>query len=246
MTAIELGAQDLSGAAIGKELGVDRIELCSALTLDGLTSSLGLIERAIEVGPDVHVLIRPRAGGFVYSADELALTLADVRHTVRAGAAGIVIGALDEFGMPDLDFVARCVEAADGLEVTFHRAIDVSADILEAASMLVGTGVSRILTSGGAESAFEGRPVLRRMVDVCGEQIQVQAGGGVTPENARAIAETGVAAIHFSARRFVREQSPQPSSPDTGSDAAATSADFGGYETTDPDIAAATVAAVRG
>src|SRR5690625_3254829 len=155
MTAIELGAQDLSGAAIGKELGVDRIELCSALTLDGLTPSLGLIERAIEVGPDVHVLVRPRAGGFVYSAEELALTLADVRHAVRAGAAGIVIGALDESGMPDLDFVGRCVEAADGLEVTFHRAIDVSADILGAASMLVGTGVSRILTSGGAESAFE-------------------------------------------------------------------------------------------
>src|SRR5690625_5352730 len=202
MTAIELGAQDLYGAAIGKELGVDRIELCSALTLDGLTPSLGLIERAIEVGPDVHVLARPRAGGFVYSAEELALTLADVRHTVRAGAAGIVIGALDEFGMPDLDFVARCVEAADGLEVTFHRAIDVSADILEAASMLVGTGVSRILTSGGAESAFEGRPVLRRVVDVCGEQIQVQAGGGVRAGYDRGVHATGGAAIDFSSRRF--------------------------------------------
>src|SRR5690625_7180163 len=93
MTAIELGAQDLSGAATGEELGVHRIERCRALTLDGLTPSLGLIERAIEVGPDVHVLVRPRAGGFVYSAEELALTLADVRHTVRAGAAGIVIGA---------------------------------------------------------------------------------------------------------------------------------------------------------
>src|SRR5699024_8360183 len=151
MTAIELGAQDLSGAAIGTELGVDRIELCSALTLDGLTPSLGLIERAIEVGPEVHVLVRPRAGGFVYSADELALTLADVRHTVQAGAAGIVIGALDESGMPDLDFVARCVEAADGLEVTFHRAIDVSVDILGGAPVLVLAGVARMLSARGGE-----------------------------------------------------------------------------------------------
>src|SRR5699024_6191342 len=178
-----------------------------------------------------------RAGGFVYSKQEVDLLLADVRHAVAAGSAGVVVGVLDETGMPDLGVLARCIEAADGAEVTFHRAIDVTADIFSAASMLHGTGIARILTSGGAESAYDGRKGLERLVNVCGSEIQVQAGAAITPENVRAIAATGVAAVHFSARRAVAARTEQPGS---------TEVSFGGYETTDAALAAVTIAALRG
>lgn len=237
VTGIELAVQDVAGARIAKELGANRIELCSALSLGGLTPSAGLIEQAVAVGPPVHTLIRPRAGGFVYSEQEIDLLLIDVHRAVAAGSTGVVVGVLDETGMPDLHVLARCIDAAGGAEVTFHRAIDVSADILGATSMLRGTGIARILTSGGAESAFEGRETLERLVNLCGAEIQIQAGAGITPKNVRAVADTGVAAVHFSAKRAVVAHTERTE---------LSRASFGGYETTDAGLAAATIAALRG
>src|SRR5690625_3765207 len=101
MTAVEIAVQDAAGAKVARELGADRIELCSALALGGLTPSRGLIDVALEVCPQVHVLIRPRAGGFVYSRGELELMRRDIRAAIASGAAGIVVGALTDEGAVD-------------------------------------------------------------------------------------------------------------------------------------------------
>ena len=128
MIGVELAVQDVAGARIAKALDADRVELCSALALGGLTPSVALIEQVVAHGPDVHTMVRPRGGGFVYSVEEADLIVADIHHAVSAGVAGVVIGTLDESGMPDLKQLARFVEAARGVEVTFHRAIDVAKD----------------------------------------------------------------------------------------------------------------------
>src|SRR5699024_3122399 len=131
--AIELAVQDVAGTRIAADVGAGRVELGSALGVGGLTPSLGVIERAVAVGSDrgvgVHVLIRPRAGDFVFGRDEVAVMVADVRHAVGAGAAGVVIGALTPTGEVDLPIVDALVEAAGDAEVTFHRAIDVSGNL---------------------------------------------------------------------------------------------------------------------
>lgn len=231
MTDVELAVQDPAGIRAAADLGVTRIELCSALAMGGLTPSAGLISAASARVP-THVLVRPRAGHFTYTPEEIDLILADIHAAVGAGAHGVVVGALSPSGMPDLAALEKFILAAEGVEVTFHRAIDVAADLHIAAESLRGTGVKRILTSGGAPSAYEGREALAELVEICGGEIQVQAGAGINPSNVKQIVATGVAGVHFSAKQVVSTD------PTNG-------VDFGGYETVDGELAAATVAALR-
>ncbi|GAA2061510.1 copper homeostasis protein CutC [Leifsonia soli] len=239
--AVEIAVQDIAGVRVALAEGADRVELCSALGMGGLTPSAALVTGAVAEaragGRDgfVHVLIRPRGGGFVYDADELALTIADVRFARDAGAAGVVVGALDDSGAVDAEAVAAIRTVAGPLAVTFHRAIDVSPDPLAAAEQLVELGVTRILTSGGAERSIDGIPALRQLADRVGGRVQVMAGGGVRVDDIPAIAAAGVDAVHLSARDGVRGS---PSGPGGG---AAT------YDITDARIVRAAVeAAARG
>src|SRR5690625_4315163 len=105
MPAIELAIQDVAGAHVARDMGVDRVELCTGLALGGLTPSIGLIEHVVRSGVEAHVLIRPRAGGFLYSPAEVGLMEAEITHAVAAGAAGVVIGVLDDAGYPYIDHV---------------------------------------------------------------------------------------------------------------------------------------------
>ena len=136
MTLLEIAVQDVAGAVVSADLGADRLELCAALAATGgLTPSIGLLDAVVAALPSrvgVHVLVRPRAGSFVYTADELDVQVRDVRAAVRSGAAGVVVGALTATGTVDRGAVVRLVEAADGREVTFHRALD-TVPLLDAA-----------------------------------------------------------------------------------------------------------------
>lgn len=232
MTAIELAIQDGAGAQVACDIGADRVELCSGLALGGLTPSMGLIEHVVGAGIETHVLIRPRAGGFVYSDAEVALMETEITHALSVGAAGVVVGVLDDAGWPHLGFLARLVEAAAGVEVTFHRAIDVARDPVVGATMLQEAGVVRVLTSGGAPTATAGSATLARMVAECRGKLQIQAGGGITPDNVQTVLATGVDAVHFSAKR----QISGPAHP---------AVDFGGYDVTDARIAHAIMSQVR-
>jgi copper homeostasis protein len=236
MTALEIAVQDVAGAITSAGLGADRLELCAALAATGgVTPSIGLLDAvlaAVPAGVGVHVLVRPRAGSFVYSPDELDVQVRDVRAAMRAGAAGVVVGALTADGTVDRAAVARLVDAADGREVTFHRAFDTLAELGPAVDELTSLRVVRVLTSGGTARSIDGLARLTETVAHAGGRLQVMAGGGVRPDDIPALLGTGVDAVHLSASRHVDESG----GPGGGSD---------GYTTTDAAVVAAAAAALH-
>lgn len=232
---LEIAVQDPAGVRIAREIGAARVELATALALGGLTPSPATLELALEAagedGPEVHVLVRPRAGGFHYDADELAVTERDVRRAIAAGAAGVVVGALDADARLDRDATARLRDAAGGASVTLHRAIDVTADPVATLRSARDLGLRRVLTSGGASAAIDGIATLRALVAAAEGRIEVMAGSGVDVASAPVLASAGVDALHFSAKRAVTE--------DGGVRMGSASDGVGGYEVTDRDVALA-------
>ncbi|WP_435747598.1 copper homeostasis protein CutC [Microbacterium sp. PMB16] len=231
--ALEMAVQDPAGVRIAAEVGATRVELATALSLGGLTPSPATLELAVEAagpgGPEVHVLIRPRGGGFHFTEDELAVSERDVRRAIGAGAAGVVIGALDADGALDVDAMARLRDAAGGASVTLHRAIDVTADPVATLLAARALGLRRVLTSGGASAAIDGIDTLRALVAAAEGEIEIMAGSGVDAATAPALAAIGVDALHFSAKRTVHESG--------GVRMGSASDGLGGYEVTDLDIA---------
>lgn len=201
---LEICAADIHSVLAAKRAGADRVELCSALEIGGLTPSEGLIRAAVSSGIAVNVLIRPRPGDFLYSEAEIEVMERDVERAAEIGVNGVVIGALRRDGTIDLDVCRRLIAKAGGVEVTFHRAIDRCRDMEEGIEAIIKLGCARVLTSGGRPSALEGAEMIKRMVDRAGERLVVMAGSGVTSENVLEIVErTGVREVHASAKGVV-------------------------------------------
>ena len=198
MNTLEVCCGSLASALAAIEGGAQRIELCSALSLDGLTPSIGLLCELRSLFPHlrIHVLIRPREGGFVYSEAEIRVMERDIHEAVAAGATAIVSGALTPDNAIDLTTTARLVHAAEGLPFTFHRAFDKVTDPFAALEQLRSLGVTRILTSGCAPTAEAGIPLLCKLMK---QGVIILPGGGVNSHNAqRILKETGAAEIHGS------------------------------------------------
>jgi copper homeostasis protein len=187
------------GALVG---GADRVELCADLPAGGVSPGPGTIEvvRGLVRIP-VHVLVRPRAGDFLYSQDEFEAMRGDVEFSKRCGADGVVLGILREDGTVDEDRMQTLVSLARPMRVTFHRAFDAVVDPFEAIETLVSLGVDRILTSGQAETAEKGADRIRDLVAKAGFRIVVMAGGGLHENNVRTVVDrTGVREVHAAAR----------------------------------------------
>ena len=201
----EICAGNPESARAAQAAGAHRIELCSALDAGGLTPSPALIRYAVRaLDIPAHVLIRPREGHFCYSADELEIMCADIRFCREAGARGVVFGALDQAGQPDRQALAALRAAAGDLDCTFHRAIDVAADPFAVLDTAIELGFQRILSSGQAPSAFEGRFVLQKMTDYAAGRIIIMPGAGIQAGNLAEIAAvTGAQEFHFSGRQWV-------------------------------------------
>ncbi len=231
---VEICLQDATGAQVALDGGATRVELCSALEIGGLTPSAGTIAavRALTDRADfLQVLVRPRPGGYVYTPSELAVTCADVAAAVDAGADGVVVGALTPERTIDEEAMSRLVDAARGRTVTFHRAIDVVSDRPAALRTLIGLGVDRVLTSGGADRAPDALAELAEMVAVADGRLQVMAGGGILPPMVAQVLGSGVDAVHLSARVHRRDNGGP------GGD--------GWHWQTDPGLVAAAVDAAR-
>lgn len=199
---LEVCCSDIESVRAAIEGGAHRVELCQALSLDGLTPSAGMIQSAVETGIPVQVLIRPREGNFVYSKDEVLCMQRDIRQARRLGANGVVIGALMPDGNIDEEAVRCLIGEADGLSITFHRAFDVCAQPSDALERIIALGCHRLLTSGQAPSAIEGIPLLRELVEQAANRIIIMPGAGVNPQNAlRILSETGASEIHGSLRK---------------------------------------------
>jgi copper homeostasis protein len=234
--AVEIAVQDAAGARIAIAAGADRLELCQALGVGGLTPSIALLEAACAAvgGRAVNVLVRPRGGGFVYDSDEVALVAADIRAFVERGAGGVVVGALDADGRADREALRLWRDAAGSATLVFHRAIDASPRPDEVFDTLLAEGVDRLLTSGGAPRSVDGVARLAGYVARSGGVLEIMAGGGVAPPDVPAILDAGVHAVHLSAR--ARAGTDAPSGPGGGAE---------GHDVTDPAIVAEAVAATR-
>jgi copper homeostasis protein len=208
--AVEICVGDVESAIAAEAGGADRVELCDNLGVGGTTPSVGTIAEACRwLSIPVHVLIRPRAGRFVYSERELAVMRRDLEAAKALGAAGIVLGLLDAEGRVDRDRTAPLVELARPLSVTFHKAIDCSNDPFEAIDQLMAIGVERVLTSGGLASAKEGVETIRSLVDRAAGRISIMAGGRLAVDHLDAVIRgSGVREIHLgsAACRAVEEQ----------------------------------------
>lgn len=213
---IEVCVEDLHGIDTAIAGGAGRIELCAALAVGGLTPPASLIRAAVSAtagrtgGPalPVHLLARPREGGFVYSRREQALIADDIRTAAEAGLAGIVIGALDATHRLDLPVLAawiahaRALGTARGypLSLTLHRAFDLCADLPAALEAAVSLGFDRILTSGGVPKAVDGVAMLGDLHRRAAGRIVILAGSGVSPATLPAILKSGVHEVHASCR----------------------------------------------
>jgi copper homeostasis protein len=183
------------------KLKIDRIELCSALSIGGLTPSIGLIEAAVKMQqPEIHVMIRHRAGNFVYTDKEITIMEKDIKMAIQSGARGVVFGCLTEdnrIALTQTKFLTRIVKEK-GLEVTFHRAFDFVKDPMKHLELLIELGVDRILTSGGKNTAIEAVDEITQLTKAAKNRIEIMAGSGVNAENATSFLTTGVSALHFS------------------------------------------------
>ena len=201
---LESCCTDVEQIRRAQEAGARRIELCEKLAVGGVTPSAELLKAAISVVKiPVNVLVRPRGGDFVFSAAEADTMLRDIELCREAGAAAVVIGALDSRGDVDMPLMRRLCDAASGMSVTFHRAFDVCADPLAAFEDVLALGCDRLLTSGHESDAFKGRFFIAELVERAAGRIIVMPGCGVRRSNiARIAADTGAVEFHASSAFF--------------------------------------------
>ena len=205
MPILEVCTGSLQSVINAVKGGAQRIELCSALSLDGLTPSLGLIKTVRKMFPKltIHTLIRVREGDFCYNEGEIKVMETDIKEILSYTDA-IVCGALTADGDIDIATTRQLIDACEGKPFTFHRAFDVCRNPLKALDELAALHCTRVLTSGQAPTAETGIPALKEYVKHVEGRMTILPGGGVTPLNAKKIlAETGATEIHGSASGVV-------------------------------------------
>lgn len=196
---LEVCVDDPAGLNAAVEGGADRIELCSSLSVGGLTPSPGFMAFAAKAPRPSRAMIRPRVGSYVFSEDEIDMMRRDIDGARAAGLAGVVIGANLPSGQLDEKATARLAQQAAGLELTLHRSVDLMPHPLDAVDIAIGLGFHTILTSGGALKAPDGMEMVAAMVARAGGRLEILGGSGLNPGNVVAfIRKTGIRAVHGS------------------------------------------------
>jgi len=198
---VEICCGSLEDAMEAEQGGADRVELCSALFLGGLTPSLGaIVEAKTRLKIPVVVMIRPRGGGFRYTQPEMAVMERDTMLACEQGADGIVFGVLNADGTIDEERCRRIRNLIGDRQAVFHRAFDVTPDPFRAMDQLVEMGFTRILTSGQEETVPEGVSLIKRLIEYAGDRIEVLPGGGIKLTSLRQVVEaTGSKQVHLTA-----------------------------------------------
>ena len=202
---IEVCIDSITSALNAQQGGAERVELCDNLFEGGTTPSAGCIEvvrDSITIG--LQVIIRPRGGDFLYDDREFAMMKKDIEVAKDLGADGVVIGLLTAQGHIDRDRTQELITSARPMNVTFHRAFDMTADPFQALEDLMALGVDRLLTSGQRASAWDGVELIKALVERAEDRIIIMPGGGVDEHNIAAIVQrTGVKECHVSGRTTV-------------------------------------------
>jgi|GEM_PF-22262 len=199
---LEVCIASVGDAQSAQAAGADRVELNAALALGGLTPSLGtLMEVKRTVNLPVIVMIRPRSGGFAYSAADFLVMQRDIDLALEHGADGIAFGILTDDGEIDVDCCRKIVQQAERSEVVFHRAFDVTPEPLGALEQLVDLGVKRLMTSGQEESAYNGVTLIAKLMKRAAGRIEILPAGGINRFTVGdVLARTGCDQVHASLR----------------------------------------------
>jgi len=198
---IEVVIDSVRSAIAAQEGGANRVELCDNLVEGGTTPSAGMIQQvrtSINIG--LQVMIRPRGGDFCYAPEELAVMKQDIQMVKALGADGVVFGLLTEAAHIDVANMQELIDLARPMNVTCHRAFDMTVDPEKALQELIELGVDQLLTSGTQTTAVEGKTQIAQWVQAVGDKIEIMPGSGITAENVQEILETGVQSIHTSGR----------------------------------------------
>lgn len=192
-----------TAAAIAASVGVaDRIELCAGLDVGGLTPDIGMMEFAADSGIETHVLIRNRSGDFCMTQTDITVAVANIKAVKSVGLKGVVIGA-ERNGALDRRAIEAMINAADGLDVTIHRVVDVVDKPDAALELAIALGAVRILTSGAAKSAPDGTATLTRLHTWAAGRIEIMAGGGIKSTTLPALmAATPITSFHASCSKL--------------------------------------------
>ncbi len=198
---IEVIADTLSDALIAQEAGAGRIELVTGLAEGGLTPGYAVIERVCkELKIPVNVMIRPHSRGFCYSEEDIEIMIEDISICKKLGAAGVVFGVLTSDHKIHNEHLNRLIHAADGLDITFHRAFDETDDQFAALEVIKEyPQISRILTSGGQSSAADASERLKRLHELTADShLKIMAGAGLSVDNIKTfLDEVPVTEVHF-------------------------------------------------
>jgi copper homeostasis protein len=196
--AIEACVESLAESLAAERGGANRLELCANMAVSGTTPSDDLIvavKSAVKI--PVSVMIRPRGGSFVHSATEIVGMHRDIERAIELGADMVVIGVLDDSMRINEPATRALVRRAGETPVTFHKAFDEIVDQREALESLVDAGVSRVLTSGGAPTAVDGRAALARLVEQAAGRLSIMAGGRVRGANVcELVRDSSVREVH--------------------------------------------------
>jgi len=201
---LEACVETLEEALVAQERGAHRIELCSRLDLDGLSPAPELVRACCaSLRIPVMVMIRPRAGDFVYDQADMRRMELEIDQARELGAHGVVLGLLTSTNLIDVENTRHLAEYAQPMVVTFHKAIDILSDPIEGVRVMKAIpGIKRILTSGGKPTAAEGVSVIRLMMQEASGQISLVVAGKVTNQNLKEIAKASMA-TEFHGRRIV-------------------------------------------
>ncbi len=202
---LEICVDTIESAVNAQVAGADRVELCSNLSEGGTTPSYGTISSAREnLTIGLNVIIRPRAGDFLYTDQEYDIMRRDIDKCGECGVDGIVTGILCSDGTIDINRTAKLVEMAKPMAVTFHRAFDMSSNPVQGLEDIISAGASRILTSGQKNKVPEGAVLISRLVKQAGSRIIIMPGGGLDESNIADTARiTGAHEFHLTGKKIV-------------------------------------------
>ena len=205
---LEICANSYQSAKNAQIAGADRIELCSELSVGGITPSYGLLKKVSEeITISVNVLIRPRSGNFCYSDTEFEQIKLDIELCKKLSFNGIVSGVLNNDNSIDTKRTKELVELSKPLSFTFHRAFDCVKNPKESLQELINLGVDRILTSGLQIKAIDGIKLLVELQEIAQNKLIILAGSGINPQNAKRFKEVGLKEIHSSASKNMQQKS---------------------------------------
>ena len=202
---VEACVESLSEALIAEQRGADRIELCADLANDGLTPSFELMEEAASrLAVPVRVMIRPHARSFVYDDADMRHMREAISQCLSLRVEGVVLGMVEPSGRRlDLDQLAELVALAAPLKVTLHKAIDACDAPLDELGRIVQLGgIDAVLTSGKSATALDGAPLLREMIQLASNHVDIIACGKVTSANLESI-HTLLGAKFYHGRKIV-------------------------------------------